>query len=457
MGEWLIRKVIDEPAEVALWKGPNGRLTRYLISLSRNNIAKLLEASAKIALDDKQLKRVEDDIIVDDKPVPVFALSYKNSNTLFFAAQGDRMIILSDIDMLTEGDGKISIKTKELLSGLLSREKKSQMIYIDQFKLRGNKSEHLVVATAPYLSFGYQYFFPAMQAIRFDFGKDGWSTQVMIDVEKLPKEELNTVSLWKMMPADPGVSVALPVNWSASEELLRSFGADKNQVSRILSVVDSPIGAGWYAKSHLHAPLFVVPLKAPLAPSEIQFLAKLFEEVIGSKESAVEGEGYKRFPVMTLRNGSDGWLWQRDVTSRYGNKKWEEAEDRGFGREKGFFRVSLASNKKSLVFSPDDALVEDTLAVADKKRPAIGDSLPRNSSVLAFISPVSFSVLIRKETLWSLPADREPIFRGVVNERLLPKLAAMKKYPDYILVLNEQDQPISGQWLPVTWQALQKG
>ena len=85
LADRLIRTAIDEPAEIALWKGPNGRLTHYLIAMSRNHFAKVAEMAAKIALDDKQLKKVDQDLLVDGSPVPVFALSYSNRDTLFFA------------------------------------------------------------------------------------------------------------------------------------------------------------------------------------------------------------------------------------------------------------------------------------------------------------------------------------------------------------------------------------
>ncbi len=93
LGDWVTSMVLDEPAEIALWKGPSGRLTHYLIAMSRNNLTKLLEMAVKVAMNDKQLKRFEDDLVVDGKSVPIFALSYSNKKTLFFATEGDRMIV----------------------------------------------------------------------------------------------------------------------------------------------------------------------------------------------------------------------------------------------------------------------------------------------------------------------------------------------------------------------------
>ena len=115
-----------------------------------------------------------------------------------------------------------------------------------------------------------------------------------------------------------------------------------------------------------------------------------------------------------------------------------EGTEEGLGRENGYFRVTMALHNKALFFSPDNALVEDALAVADKKYPALKDSLPDGSPVIAVITPASLATLVQTESLSSLPAKDEPIFRSVANERLFPKLTALKKYPSYRLVLPDR-------------------
>lgn len=447
--DWLIRTVMDEPAEVALWKGPHGRLSHFLVAMSRNRIARVSEMAAKAALNDKQLQKVEEDLIVDGSPVPVFALSYSHKSTLFFAARGDRMVILSDMDMLSDGDGKIAKQSRQILSKLLAGDPRARRVYQERLGIGETDATHTVVATVRYLSFGYQHFFPALQAIRFDFESGGWSTRMMADASKLT----GATALWKTIPTNPVVCAALPVDWKASAGFLKQFGAGEEQIGRVLAAVDGPVAASWYAKSRLHTPLFVVPLKAPLGASEADLLSRVFHEIIGGAEPALKVKGGDRFPVKMSRLKGGATLWQRDVTSRYGTRTWMEPEE-SLGREGGYFRVTLALNHKALYFSPDSALIDDALAVADKMYPALEDSLPEGSRVLAVISPASLAALVQMEALASLPAGDEPVFRNVANERLLPKLAALKKYPAYGLVLPARTGLVSGKWLPVTWQAL---
>ena len=180
------------------------------------------------------------------------------------------MIILSDVDMLTDGDGKISKKSQDVLSGLLSKDHGLQKTYRDRFGLSETASKHTIAATARYLSFGYQHFFPTLRAIRFDFRGKGWSTKILADTTKLA----GTTSLWNAIPTNPSVCVALPVDWKASGAILKKFGASDDQVARIIAAADSPVAVSWYAKSHLHTPLFLVPLKAPLGRFRSQTLIK---------------------------------------------------------------------------------------------------------------------------------------------------------------------------------------
>ncbi|QNB00156.1 DUF2138 family protein [Massilia sp. Se16.2.3] len=98
-GDELIRMVLDQPAEVALWRDADGTLKHYAIAVTRGNLARLLEEAGKVALKDTQLRRAGELAVGADK-VPVYALDYGNQRTLLFAARGERMVILSHPGML---------------------------------------------------------------------------------------------------------------------------------------------------------------------------------------------------------------------------------------------------------------------------------------------------------------------------------------------------------------------
>ena len=86
-GDQLIRMVLDEPAEVALWRDADGSLKHFAISVSRSSFTRLLEESGKIALKDSQMT-VAGSLKVDGDKVPVYALAYGHNRTLLFAAHG---------------------------------------------------------------------------------------------------------------------------------------------------------------------------------------------------------------------------------------------------------------------------------------------------------------------------------------------------------------------------------
>ncbi|MGK5048592.1 DUF2138 family protein [Janthinobacterium sp. GB4P2] len=54
-GDQLLRMVLDQPAEVALWRDADGSLKHFAIAVSRNQLTRLLEEAGKIALKDTQM------------------------------------------------------------------------------------------------------------------------------------------------------------------------------------------------------------------------------------------------------------------------------------------------------------------------------------------------------------------------------------------------------------------
>ncbi|HEX7985093.1 MAG TPA: DUF2138 family protein, partial [Duganella sp.] len=105
-GDQLLRMVLDQPAEVALWRDADGSLKHYAIAVSRSQLTRVLEEAGKIALKDTQMT-VAGALRVDGDKVPVYALNYAYHRTLLFAAHGQRLVILSHPGMLYGGaDGK---------------------------------------------------------------------------------------------------------------------------------------------------------------------------------------------------------------------------------------------------------------------------------------------------------------------------------------------------------------
>jgi uncharacterized protein YfaA (DUF2138 family) len=122
-----------------------------------------------------------------------------------------------------------------------------------------------------------------------------------------------------------------------------------------------------------------------------------------------------------------------------------------------YFPVTLALAHGYAVFSPDARLVDDTLAVLDKRYPSEADTLapqPARTTV-AVITPSRLAVLTEREAGRTLPADQEAIFRNAARQHLLPKLHAFAAYAPVSLNLPDALPSVAG-WVPVTWRASAK-
>jgi uncharacterized protein YfaA (DUF2138 family) len=103
----LIEQLFDQPADVALWRGADGRLKDFLLVMDRGGLAKVLEPLAKVALDDSQLSAVAT-VKVGADDVTLYQLTYNNSKALLFASHGDKLVVLSNPTKLYDSEGEAS-------------------------------------------------------------------------------------------------------------------------------------------------------------------------------------------------------------------------------------------------------------------------------------------------------------------------------------------------------------
>jgi len=211
LGDRVIRAVIDQPAEIALWKAGDGRLGHSLVVVSRTGLTRILEMAAKVALKDAQLRRVEGDLEVAGAAVPVYALAYARRRVLLFAGHGDRLVILSDAAMLTDREGRLRGAGRSVIAGLLSGRDEARRIYRDHFALEPGERRHTLAVSARYLSFGYQRFSPGVSALRFDLARDGWATRVLLAPAAIPSRARNKPRRWSIACADRCANIFLRV------------------------------------------------------------------------------------------------------------------------------------------------------------------------------------------------------------------------------------------------------
>ncbi|WP_158881172.1 DUF2138 family protein [Rhodanobacter sp. L36] len=464
LGDEVIRQALDAPAEVALWHGDHGKLQYWLLLGQRNGLTRLLQGIANVALDDSQLKNVGK-LEVDGDKVALYALAYGYQRNLLFAVHGDRLVVLSDPGMLLNENGTLDDERSEQIIALLDGSSKKpawpdSALAKDSDNPRLDKIKgHQLSVSAHFLSFGYQPFFPGIEALRFDFSADAehaWDTRALVNPALLP-EQWNSASLWQVLPTDPAACVSLPVDWASAGHVLDAV-MGKDAAGIVLPAFSGPAAICWYGKSRLSSPLFVARFDKPeLVASMKPSLEKAFTQIIGAYEEKA-GNADGRLPVTSHQGVGDSTEWQRDVSARYGSADATEAKLTDTISSDRYFPVTLAVAHGYVVFSPDGALVDDALAVLEKRWPAVADSMGNASRehVVAQLTPASMAKLIEQESFASLPQDQEPVFRNAATQFLIPKLHALGAYPALTLRLPDT-LPTQRGWIAVQWQSAAVG
>ncbi|MFV8671067.1 DUF2138 domain-containing protein [Ralstonia pseudosolanacearum] len=472
LAETVLKHVFDEPARVMLWRGPDDKLRYWVLSMQRNGLAKALEAVGTVAAGDAQLSKVAD--ALGDSGAPVYALKLGGTRSILIASKGDRLIALSEPGILLDKEGKPLATQAKALAALLSDDAGQRNVQGKAFALPvPEPAGHHVLVSANYLSFGYQQFFPGIEALRFDFGTgvsgNGWKSAALIDPDRLAGK-WDSAALWHALPADPAACATLPIDWKAAGTLLRSVAGEAKEMTdaaaRVGDAFTGPAAACWYGKSSLVAPLFVARLaSAQQAEAVKPALGALFGQIVGAYEAKAQADNvddkagaYKRLPVTTRPGPASATLWQRPVSARYGTAQSAGAPFAAQLSADRYFPVTLAVAGDVVVFSPDARLVDDALAVLAKRFPAVADSLPRDKAgrIVLTMTPASLAPLIRREAGAALPADQEAVFLNAAQTYLFPKLKALARYAPVSLA-HEGAVPSSRGWMPVTWLSGARG
>ncbi len=302
----VIEELLDQPAQVALWRGADGRLRDFMVVLKRGGLAKVLEPLAKVAADDTQLKKVSE-IQVKGAATPVYSLRYGAEKTLLFVSRGDQMLVLSnpkmlfpnpDYDNLGEPDAAVA---KDLGSAL-----EGEPLFAKDFALepRGELKQRITLS-AGVLAMGYQRLIPTFAGVRFEQGKDGWHSYLALN-EVARQPDLDFTPVWQAMPMGASACVALPVTPGLYDNMLVKLGAEQKMAAAFSEHLSGAAGLCWYPESRLHSPLLAVKLDAPASPELDDQLGKLFGSMIGAYEANVEAGAsrWKVVPKAMVASGS---------------------------------------------------------------------------------------------------------------------------------------------------------
>jgi uncharacterized protein YfaA (DUF2138 family) len=447
----LIEQLFDQPADVALWRGADGRLKDFLLVMDRGGLAKVLEPLAKVALDDSQLTQLAEIKVAGDV-VPLYQLTYNHSKALLFASHGDKLVVLSNPAKLYEaGHGPVEepgMVSTESLEALLG----GQKLFPEAFGLppRAPEVKQRLSVNSSVLAMGYQRFIPNFAGLRFDMDDKGWHSFLAMD-ELDDQPDFDFKPIWQAMPMGASACVALPLAAEQQKPLLVKLGAEETVAQALTEHMAGAAGLCWYADSRLYTPLLVASLNDDDSAKLDGDLGNLFGSMVGAYEGNVEEHA---FPVIEKQQGPTH-QWQRQVSSNFGPYKAKDAENPDAITGKAFMKVSLARHGSTLLFSLDDKLVDKALGTLDKRFPPMADVVPKDLLMPVYFGPDSMAQLMQQETLDSLPQDMEPVFYNAAQTYLIPKLRKLGGYGKYALTLPEGSEPDGHwQWLPLEWKAL---
>lgn len=443
----LIDELLDQPAQVAMWKGQDGRLKHFVLMLKRGGLARLLEPLAKVAANDQQLQKMGH-LPLAGSEVALYRLSYNANKALLFASHGDTLLVISSPGVLFDGESQGAIlgeQATEQMQGLLTGEVR----FADTFELAPDPHiQHRLSVSTRALALGYQRFIPAFGALRFDMNEQGWNSFLALQ-GGYQESSLAFTPLWQSVPMGASLCVALPVDYGFSQRILQKLGADA--VDELEQQLQGPGGLCWYPDSQLYTPLLVGALNESAQAATDTQLSQLFARVIGAHEA---NSAEAVLPVKEQPR-ANGILWQREVSSAFGLHAADQSARPEALSANAFYRVSLARQGQKLLFSLDDRLLGKGLQTLDKRFPPLADVLPAQVLVPLYLSPAGLADLLEREALGSLPADMEPVFRNAAQSLLLPKLRALAKHRGYALTLPAGTElRREWQWVPIQWQAL---
>jgi len=349
--------------------------------------------------------------------------------------------------MLFGEDDKLGRDATESVEALLDGDNP----FAKRFGLKARETEQQRISlSGEYVALGYQRFFPAFAGVRFEKGEGGWSSFLALnEVDDQPAMDFTPI--WKAMPMGASACVAVPVAPGSAEKLLAKVGASEQASEDLRKRLGSVAGLCWYADSRLHSPLLVAHLDEAATPELDQAIGGLFDGMIGAFEPNAESG---HFPVES-QSTADGHIWRREVGSNFGQYPAEQGTIPDALVSQGFFRVSLARQGQTLLFSLDDRLVNKALDTLNKRFPPLAEVLPADGVVPGYLAPEGLSRLLEQETMDSLPANYEPVFRNAADTHLLPKLRALGGYGQFALTLpKDTEADDDWKWIPLEWRSL---
>ncbi|STQ91017.1 DUF2138 domain-containing protein [Iodobacter fluviatilis] len=430
----FMNALLAEPAEMAMWKSDDGRPGHWVLRITKNNFASLLQWVAKASLSDSQLS-VDGSIA----KVPLYKLQYGHDDAIWFFSQNNKLVVLSDKSWL---EGKQAVAWTKILGGLTDD---STNPLLQHYGVQAASSGHAVVANMKYLSFGYQSLFANVKALRLDVSKEnGWFSHVLLNQQT----KWDGMALWQSAPDGAALCLSAPVDWKT----LKPVSKKANIPAEWLAQLEPAAGVCWYPDSSIYTPLLLAQTREP--KQFAKQAPKLFDWLIGASEAGLRDEEASRLPVRKSKK-DDTLLLQRAVSADDGNLS-KDAKDAApdvskltLGR---YFDVSMAQNGSSIVFSPDSKLVSTAMTVQQKRYAALADRMEGPKQ--GYIAPEALSKLLTTATMATLPGKAQPLLQNAAVTYLIPHITAIGEFSNTGLQLSPSaDQRKDQHWERLEWKS----
>lgn len=410
----ILASVLNEPAEIALWRDGHGALRHYAIIMKRNIWSKIMQEIATVTKDDTQLTKAGE-IETSKGKITVFALEINPRRTFLIMSQNDTLVILSDPGLLLDNDGKIVAEANNELSAWFNNDTKLSR----EFNLAAvsNSETHTLIIRSSALALGYDPFMPGFEGIRFDFG-DNWATSIWIDPKRLGDAKLGDTELWKAAPANPSACMVLPLKWDILHQLVtKAETQDALPPSTELKTLKGSVLACWYDESGLYAPAFIIHSESQLQ-NRNKSLRTLAKWAI-SDNKIVE----KTFP-----KDPDTILWSGETS-----------------------QASIGAKDNYIVFSPNRQLVEKIFDTMNHLYPNVTDQIKTSDATMALLTPKPLSSMIEKEVIAAVDDAGDANLLAFTQTNLPPRMHALAHYGAYRLERLGELNP-EKSWHQVQWQ-----
>jgi uncharacterized protein YfaA (DUF2138 family) len=432
--EKLISRLLDAPAEMALWRDGKGRLSYFALVVQKNLAAGVIEQLAKVTLTDQQLSRAGE-IQVNGSAVVVYALTLRKEKTWLVASYKDQLLLLNHPGMLLQEGGGFAPDSADTIKVLLDKSVNNP--WKNEFHLAKTQANdvarHTAVVKSSFLSFGYQYFFPEMYALQLQINANAtWKIQAAAAPKAWTDWSNAATHAWSVLPRGAAFCAALPVNWMRAEPALQV--ALGSAAKTLVSDLEPGAGVCWYANAGLYAPMVAARLKPGNNSRHDANLKILISQVLAASPPIKD--------VATKKITDQDILLTKDIANPDGYLK---------NKEGPVHRVGVARLGTTLIASVDHRMVEQSVAVKEKTYPALADEYPQTPVLISQWPEVAR--LLETESLRLATRATTPLFNAVSREQLKPRLDALARNGN--LILSAPSKSVSGQndkaWL---WQPL---